>query len=295
MTRTLARILMMVAAAGLAASCRPPGNAPANRMAPAGPVEVQLQDYQGVLVTVPIHVGDETLPFIFDTAGGVTVVTPQVAERLGLATYGRVTAFRMSGERLDLPRCTDASLGFGTLDLEASPALLDVMKLLPEGWPELGGIVSLDTLRHHAVTLDLQRSMVIVESESSLEQRLRTMHPLRSRFARQAGGASLDVFVEVSAGQGNLWMELDSGNAGPVLLAPHSLVQLGITAGHADGEWSGEIPLTFPGVGTIRAECVEGDLIYDGALNFETMKKTTWTFDLPSATVWCGDLPSSSN
>jgi predicted aspartyl protease len=285
MEKAVALILMRVAMICVLVSGAPGCGDPTAK-SHAGPIEIPLQDYQGVLVTVPTQAGGTNLPFILDTAGGLTVITPELAHRIGLSTFGRVSGFRMSGERLDFPRCERTLLEVGPLSVETDPVVFDLMQLLPEGWPELGGIVSLHTLQDHVVTLDLASSKLIIESESSLEKRLKGMREMNARFARQASGMSLDVFVEVAAERGNLWMELDTGNAGPTILPPHALEQLGIDEAKGTDEWSGILPLSFPGIGVIEVDCTKQELIYDGVLNLRTIKKMTLTLDMPNERLW---------
>lgn len=249
-------------------------------------VDIPLESYMGVLQTVEIEIGGERLPFIFDTAGGVTILTPGVADRLGLEGYGRVTAFRMSGERVDLQRLAETSMSMGSLALTVEPVVFELMSLLPEEWPELGGLVSLQTLQNHIVTLDLGNSLVFIETEAGLADRVSGTTSVPARMARQAGGAALDLFLEVRAPGGNLWIEIDSGNAGPVLLAPHALEQLGITAADGAASWQGQLTLDFGGDCALVVNAVKKDIIYDGVLNLDTIKQLVLTVDIPGERVW---------
>lgn len=195
---------------------------------------VPLLDYMGILSTVQVGIGDQILPFFFDTGGGLTVITPTVADRLGLRQFGRVTGFRMNGERLDLTRCDKTDLQIGSRKICTEPMVFNLMSLLPEGLPEVYGVVSLHTFQDQAITLDLASVTIVIETEDSLPQTVKTKAPLSIRVARQAGGTSIALMVEVKAQTGTLWLEIDTGNVGPVILAHHALIQLGlIFASHA--------------------------------------------------------------
>jgi predicted aspartyl protease len=249
-------------------------------------IELELQDYMGALTTVELKVGDETLPFFLDTGGGLTVITPGLANRLGLQTFGRVTGFRMDGERVDMARCQKTTFGVGALNVEMEPTVFDLMSLLPPGWPEAGGVVSLHTFENHVITLDLADSKLIVETEASERSRTGAMRLLNVRFSRQAGGASVDLMVEAVAKTGTLWLEVDTGNTGPVRLAPHALEQLGVAEESADVAWAGTVTLDISGLGSIEVAAVEADLICDGVLNVDTIRKMILTVDMPTCQAW---------
>ena len=66
------------------------------------PIEVPLTAYIANLRTLAVTLGNDTVPFLLDTGGGFTVLTPEVARSAGCVPFGRVTGFRSSGGRLDL-------------------------------------------------------------------------------------------------------------------------------------------------------------------------------------------------
>jgi predicted aspartyl protease len=245
-----------------------------------------VHDHMGMFVTIQVGIGDKTLPFFFDTGGGLTLITPELADYLGLEQFGRVTGFRMNGERLDLIRCEEATLRVGPRDIWTELAVFDLMSLLPPGCSEVGGVVSLHTFKEQIITIDLDSAAVWLETGNSLKQRVETMAPLSIRFSRQASGSSIDLFVEVRAKMGSLWVEVDTGNTGPVLLAPHALRQLGLSEEKGAGPWSGVVRLDIIGLGEIEASAAETDLSYDGVLNFETIKQLILTIDLPNEQAW---------
>lgn len=209
------------------AACRGVGG-PAPRTALPHPVELRLAPYLRVLRTLAVG-GEGGVPYLFDTGGGLTVVTPKEAARLGCQPFGRVTGFRANGERLDLGRCGPMVLDLGGLRLSDEAAVLDLMALIGGNAPEVAGLISLQTLSGHAFTLDLAHDRLTIETEASLRDRVRGMQPLIVRSGRQSGGAALDLFVAVATEKGRIWLEIDSGNAGPVQLSPHALEQLGLT------------------------------------------------------------------
>jgi hypothetical protein len=153
--------------------------------------------------------------------------------------------------------------------------------------PPLGGVISLQTFEGHPITLDLANNRLIVETEQSLAERVADMKELRSRLSRQSGGATVDVFVAANTPNGRIWLELDSGNFGPVFLAPHALQQLGVNL-YAPNKARATKPvkLDFLGLGTVETMARERDIIYDGQLNFDTISKMVVTIDLRNGKVW---------
>jgi hypothetical protein len=252
---------------------------------PAAPAAVlELDDYLGVLLTVPVTVGDTTLPFLFDTGGGGTLLTPWAAERAGCEPFGRVTGFRHNGERVHARRCAAAAVvvdGWTTPVVETG--VYDLMALLPEGVPLLGGLVALATFEGTALTLDLSARRVVIESPASLAERTRSMREVPFREGRQSGGAMLDPFLSFEAPGGPIWFELDSGNAGPVLIAPHAAEQLGL---ELSAEEPRPITLELRGYGPVEVEAVEKEMIYDGLLNGAFLERVRVTLDLAGKRAW---------
>ena len=256
---------------------------------PAGAVEIRLKPYQGPsylgpLKTVSVQIGAQSLPFLFDTGGGATVITPAVAKSVGCEPYGLLTGFRWTGERIDLKSCGPLALKLDSVAVEDEITVFDVMSLLGDpNAPVVGGIVSLSTLRGHAITLDLAHDRLVIETESSLAERVKTMSPMLVRSGREAGGATLDLFVAVKARKGLIWLELDSGNVGPVVLAPQARERLGATM---EAENPSQVRLDFVGLGPVELTARQADGIYDGLLNADVLWKMVLTIDLRAERMW---------
>jgi hypothetical protein len=246
------------------------------------PNTLRLNPYIANLRTLDVSIGSETTPFLFDTGGGFTVLTPDVARAAGCVPFGQVTGFRASGERLDLPRCGPVALKLGPVTIRTEAAILDLMTLL-KGAPSIGGLVSLQTFEGGAFTLDLAGNRLVVETPQSLAPRVRTMRQLSLRMSRQAGGAALDVFLEVNTSHGSIWLELDSGNAGPALLSAHALTQLGMSL---PGDQPQRVMLNLKGLNPIPVDVAAKELIYDGLLNAAVLESIVLTVDLRSARAW---------
>jgi hypothetical protein len=246
------------------------------------PVVLRLEPYVAGLVTLTVDVAGRPSRLIFDTAGGLTLVTPQVAAEIGCRPFGRLTGFRHDGGRLDLERCGPLAVAAGPLRAEREVAVFDLMALLG-GAPPVDGIVGLDLFETTPLTIDLEAGEIVLETPESLAARTRDAVRLEIRLARQAGGAALDLFVAANSPQGKLWLEWDSGNAGPVRLAPHAVRQLG-------WELSAEAPspreLDVAGLGPVAIEALAKEMIYDGLLNNRFVRDFVFTLDLPNGALW---------
>ena len=254
--------------------------------------EIPLQKYMGILRTIKARIGSDTVPFIFDTGGGLTLITPEIADKINCTPFGRITCFRMTGERIDLQRCGEVEFNIEGIPLQVEATVFDLMALLPKNWPKVAGMFSLDTFRNHAITLNLSRNRLIIETKDSLEDRISTMKPVNMRINHQTGGWGLDIFVEIEADKGSLWFELDSGNMGDVLLAPHAIEQLSITVPTSDNKTIGngadvfETTLNIVGFGPLKVRARKQELIYDGVLNASTIEKLILTMDLTKEIMW---------
>lgn len=279
----LAATLLLLALVACSTAERPAAVEGTATHRPETPVAIPLDDYSAGLKTARIEVGGVAGDFLFDTGGGVEIVTPRVSERLGCTPYGRGVGFRHDGTRIEAPLCASPpwTAGGWTLGTE-EPAVYDLMALL-QGAPEIDGLLSLAAFEGQAVTLDYPSGRLIVESSESLAERTATMERLRVRPSRQMGGHALDLFVAVDAGRGRtLWLELDSGNAGPVILSPHAAELLGVdlSAGPAD------VTLDVAGLGPVTVTALEKETIYDGLLNLELHQRYLMTLDLATMDAW---------
>ena len=153
---------------------------------------IALEPYLGVLWAFHARLGGHEGLFLLDTGGGMTVVTPKAAGFAGCRPWGRLTGFRMRGDRLDLPRCDDVRLTASDVPLRAPVAgIWDLMAKLPPAAPELMGSVALDAFAGRVVTLDLAHRRLVIESPQSLAQRVPRAREVSVRYDRETGGLAL--------------------------------------------------------------------------------------------------------
>lgn len=262
--------------------------------AQTAPRTVLLGDYFGIR-TVEVTVAGETGQFLLDTGGGISVISPTLAEKAGCTPFAQITGFRLSGERLTMPRCDDLAITAGGEALTVpSAGVFDLASLLPPEAPRIEGLIALDVLADRPFTLELGAGRLTFETPDSLAARIATAVELPIRFHRQAGGISLTVMARVPTAQGDLWMQLDSGSDGALQVARTSAGPLGLAA-DVDRQ---RLHLKLTGVdGREVAAHVEArvrDMIIDGNIGLPVMKDWIMTFDLAEGRLWVQPTPPAS-
>jgi hypothetical protein len=105
---------------------------------------------------------------LFDTAGGLTLLSPPAAQSAHCVPYTKLTALRMNGDRFDVDGCGSTRIAFDSLTVHPESGVFELMDLLPAGLPRLDGLVSLQTFVGHVVTIDLaanrlERMVVVLD------------------------------------------------------------------------------------------------------------------------------------
>lgn len=259
---------------------------------------ITLQDYH-TLRSVTVRVGEHDMPFLFDTGGGVTLVTPRMASQIGCEPFGQLSGYRMRGERVDFPRCENVSLGIQGHEVAAHPVgVFDLMPLLPAGWEELGGLLTLSSFETQPISLELWRGQgrIIIESQGSMERKTAQMNPVEMRLVKQASGFSTVVVARADTKGGDVWVELDSGSTAPLIIAPHVAGIIGIDLDDPDQArlvsedpriWEvDEVTLQFGEAAPITTSARVMDMIYDANMGMPLLAKFQWTMDLATQRLW---------
>ena len=281
---TRPRVLPASAAALLLLTSVSAAQSPAATPAIAHPLAVITLEPWRTRWMVTATVGRQPRKYLFDTGGGLTFVSATTAAAAGCEPWGRLTGFNMFGKRGDSPRCDDLALDLGgrrwTLPVVG---LIDMAALNPRD-SALDGIVGLDLFADRAVTLDLAAGRIVVESDESLAERVRGTTPLPIRLVREAGGFALSVRAAVPSARGTLWMELDSGNGGTVLVSKPVARLLGL-----DPSLEGKQRADFPVAGSARVRTDDAytpDLTMDGNLGMPFLRHWIVTLDLRTGRGW---------
>jgi len=251
---------------------------------PAKPTVIPLEPYLGVLWSFQGEVDGKSRRFLLDTAGGITVLSDPFAKSIGCAPWGRVTGFRMRGDRVDVPRCDDVALKAAGVPLAVPTAgVIDFSTLLPKDAPPLDGSVALDAFAGRAVTLDVSGRRLIVETPESLKARAAQGVETPVRFARDAAGLALTPFVAVPTAKGKIWLELDSGSVGALVIGKHVADVLGLDPAVKEGQ---SVETTLVGGPKVAGKVLIEDLILDGNIGLPVLAQWLVTLDLANERAW---------
>jgi len=255
----------------------------ARAQAPLPEAVLHLESYRKT-IALRATVGGKEGFFVVDTAGGLSLITPAFAEKIGRKPWGRLTGHQMMGDRLDTPRCDDLDVKVGDLRLKAPVVgVLDVMSLYPKDAAPVDGSLALDLFDGKVITLDFAARQLIVESPASLKARIAKARPLPVRLSRELQGRALVANVGVPTAHGPVWMELDSGNGGTILVSKPYAALLGL-----DPAKEGPQAASFEVAPGLRATgpAFTPDMILDGNLGMPFLKDKAVTLDLALGRLW---------
>lgn len=252
------------------------------------PATIPLSRGPGHLRTIRVRVGRDTVDYLFDTGGGVTVISPQDSAQLGCLVGGKGFGVRLTGEVLTGRKCANVSLVIGPFTVTDDPGVMDLAKLLGPRAPAVRGLVSLKSFAGRQVTFDLAHDRLIVETPASLATRVRGMTPVAVRLATGEDGGQLTAYVGVRAPNGaRLWMEWDSENNASTLIAPYALAMLGGDSTRRASDV--RLPLA-EGLDVTVPVLLKKDMIHDGVLSAGFLERAVWTLDLEHGRMWVGPV-----
>lgn len=146
--------------------------------------------------------------FIFDTGAGLNVFTKQFFDKLPHHERqdGGYTAFRATGERLDVDLYTVKNLEFGSLKHPTAE-----VSYLDFNLGGLDGILSLKLVETQPFTIDFEHKVIRFETPAALSalRKTRSMIPIQPEDSR---GRALDIFAYFRVNDTlTLQLSLDSG------------------------------------------------------------------------------------
>jgi len=245
---------------------------------------IRLEPYMGSTLAMRAEVDGHEGLFQFDTGGGVSIIGSDFAKTIGCTPWGRITGFRMTGERLDFQRCDGLQFMTAGIRLKApSVGVLDIMSMLPKGAPHLDGSLGLDIFAGRTITFDASGQTLTIESVDSLKARIRHAKEVPIRIVRDAEGVALTIDVAVPTPLGMAWMEMDSGNAGALVIAKHLAEQFHLDPDKKDPQ---SVKFEIAGGIPVEGQVMTPDLIKDGNIGARFFKQWVLTVDLASGRAW---------
>lgn len=224
--------------------------------------------------TIPIHV-------IFDTGAGLDALAPSLIQRLGGKPTGQFTAFRMTGERLDIPLFIVPELSIGpVVKKDAVVAGWDVL----DKW-HFDGIVSLNDFREQPLTLDFLNKVLVFETRSTMAH-LRAAGKSSPLQFDDERGIALDVFAQFLVGNQPAQCEIDTGSASATV-STRFMASLGVE-GEKDerheGSYKGILPeislAAAPQVTLASPRVAFSNLVYDCVVGVDFWSGRALTIDV---------------
>lgn len=168
------------------------------------------------LVVIPVRVnGAGPFDFLLDTGTNTTLITPELAGRLGLSATDQVSLITPSGATTT-PRAVLDSLALGTKSVERLEVLYDDLPGVRSADAKILGVLGQNFLACFNYLLDYRKRQIAFEEDGDLDN---LAGGTRLRVERQEG--KLIVTTQPTAPLKETWrLVLDSGASGLVLFAP---------------------------------------------------------------------------
>jgi len=246
---------------------------------------INLKRFHKALWTVSITMKGKTGDFLFDTGGGVTLVSKKFAGGMDCKFWGRNTGYNMFGKRSDGPHCDNVPLNASGVDLApVSIGTIDLTEMFEDG-DVLSGLLSLDAFDGKAITIDQKAATLTMETEGSLKKRIRQMKEFPLRVARECSARCLSAFLGVQTPDGMTWLNIDTGAGGVSLISKDHAKTFSLDP--AKKEQTINFPLDS-GV-TIGGAVMLADMIMDGNLGQPFLSRYVVTIDLKNSRIWFGE------
>jgi Aspartyl protease len=255
----------------------------------AEPVVLKIEPWRRA-VAIRAEVGGKERLFQFDTGGGITIISPALAKELGCEKGARLVGYRMTGDKLDTPRCDNVAVLIGGHRFNSPVAgVYETGQLAAkEAAGTVDGLIALDIFAGRTVTLDFAGGRIILETPESARARMAKGTELPARLGKDISGRATAVYIDVPSKIGTLEFELDSGNGGTILVGKTYAPALGFDPDK--GPVRGKIDLG-PG---IAAEGVifPAGITLDGNLGMPFLKDYLVTLDLDRGRAWFARNPT---
>lgn len=252
------------------------------------PIEIKFgREALGRTPTVEVFVNGKKRLFYFDSGGGISGISPELAKEIGCSQNAEMSGFDAGGRRFDGKLCEDVTMNLNGFEVKRDVGVFDPNAFFPKSPVKLDGSIALDSFENQIITMDLKGNSLWIENDKSFKSRVKDMTPLMSRLSREGGGATLDFFVAAQTPKGRIWMLVDTGNTNKMLFRKSAEEQLGITFDDGIGEKKIKpVNLSIIGIGEVEADARHRDMIYDGMLSYDVIEQMIWTIDLGSGKVW---------
>jgi hypothetical protein len=250
------------------------------------PIILKMEQFRRS-VAMRVEVGGKERLFQFDTGGGNTFISPEIAKELKCEKGAQVVGFRMTGDKLEAPRCDDVAITIGGHRFTSPTAGVYQVGDFNAKGVTVDGLLALDVFEGKTITMDFAGLKLIVETPDSAAARIVGATELPARLVREAGGYSLGIEVQVPSKMGHLGFQIDSGNGGTLLIAKPYAAAFGFDPDK--GPKMGSFPI---GKGIEASGFVmPAGITLDGNLGMPFLKNYLVTLDLDKGRVWLKPNP----
>ena len=198
--------------------------------------------------------------------------------------------FRMTGDKLEAPRCDDVALTIGGHRFTIPVAgVYQVGEFNAKG-VTVDGLVALDIFEGRTITHGFRRPEADRRDPGKCAGRIASATELPARLIREMGGYALtDRRPGPEQGRGHLGFEIDSGNGGTILVAkPYARPSASIPT--RARKWADSESARA----SKRRDCImPAGITLDGNLGMPFLKNYLVTVDLDKGRVWLQPNPTS--
>ena len=252
------------------------GGVPSMQASVEKPQVIKLERFRKALWKVHVTINGVPGDFLFDTGGGVTLLSKDFASKIECRYWGRNTGYNMFGKRGDGPHCDGVQLMAGETALTpVSVGQINFGDQFP-GDKAPDGLLSLDAFDGKAITIDQVAGTLTIETPASLAERVAHMTELPMRLVRDCSARCLNAFVAVPTPHGLTWLILDSGAGGVSLIARDYAEAFGLDPAVKEQRLRVDVA---PGV-SVDSPVLVTDMIMDGNLGQPFMSQYLLTLDV---------------
>ena len=254
---------------------------------------------QGHLFSIPVQIGEHRTHFIVDTGIGITLISSKLSQKLGCPNTGVVfQGQRMSGQTVSVPLSWLPNLTVGSCQQKfVTCGVFDFNGFLPAtpAFANIEGFLSLRFFQHVPFTVDYPRRQVVIETASSLQERLAHGTPVALEIDDDQGVA-LTVFALLQLpGAATARVEVDTGSDS-LILHKRFMTALGLSPDQKEvrtvqgkdetdhsfvrhfARMAGNIG--FNGVERPAGRVMFQEIIHEGLIGDDFLKHYTVTYDL---------------
>jgi hypothetical protein len=191
----------------------------------------------------------------------------------------------MHGDRIDTPRIDNLDFIIGGRKFTArASGTFDIMSVYPKDAAPIDGLIALDVFDHKAITIDFPNRTLTIESAASMRERVAGATEVPVMIGRESQGRSLSASLGVPTANGLVWLEIDSGNGGTILVNKGYAALFGL-----DPQSKNAQKVRFDVAKGLAASSDMGfasDIIIDGNIGMPFLKDVALTLDIDAGRLW---------